>query len=1223
MRWWGKRGERSVAAGRDVGVAVTGDHNHLVFTRQVRSAYWEQVRRIAPGELVGRDRELAELTAFCTAGSGPAYAWWRAEAWAGKTALMKWFALNPPPGVCVVPFFVTAQLSTHNTFAAYADVVLEQLAELSGSMPAYLRPATRDAHLLRLYGEAARACRERGERLVLLVDGLDEDRGVTTGPDAHSIASLLPDQLEAGMRVLVTGRLNPPLPADVPDGHPLRDPSVARTLKPSPYARMVRAAAERELSALTEAGGLERELLTLVTAAGGGLTVEDLAALTGAVPFRVRKTLKTGAGRTFEKRAHGYLLAHEGLRRQAEEMVGDAELSRCRGLLHTWADAWRRREWPAETPAYLLRGYSQMVSRAGDTARMVEFALDQARHDRMLAVTGADGAALEEILTAERMLATAVADEAEPAAGSTGTSRFPHAVLHLLALCVHGDVIRGRRRSVTESLAWAWAALGRTSRAEALARDLPPLDKTPALARVAEELAGQGDTERATGLAVAAEEALHESGFGLGRPEHAVAVHRAFVRVGLYDRAEAVLRSASVPLSSAALAAQVVETWLDDEEFDRARAEVTRQTAPSHRSACIRALVTGLLAQGRTEQAWEIVREAGDSAPSGALCRLALALAEAGRVEEAERLLNDARDHATTFKDRLQDPKDCLEELSEAGADATDYFQAFVDARRWDVITEMLRNTARDGDSALWLATFLAPVLVLEGKLDSAEALLAGRTEGTAVEGARLLAAALARRGESGRVRRFCRTFSSTAVRSELSAAAAEGFAATGRLREAESLAVWSDPAHGLDPLARGAVAWARSGHREEAAAFLARVENRVRAEAGISGAVSDRARVAQALAAAGHTPAARELLAGIENALAQTAVPRSAGSDTPWHGQELTDVALALVRSGELDRAEALIRSPDGAGRGAHEAWAALLRAWTGAGRYGRAEKFVAEAPTAYRDGLLAEMSVVWAERGEAARSVDCAGTVREAPARISATARAAAALALSGMRTEARTVLAELPQHNGCPDLGKAPESALVLADVFQAWSVLGEPDRARAVAGEALRLRNVTGYSVGWRLVRALVRARLCEEARWWVRQVPPGDEHDSVREALVVALAEAGDVSAALNWARPLGEHPEAAVALVSRVAPDRARSLAIHALRHGEWQEALPAVLHVEPAAVPFLVGAFRHAPTAARTSAPSWTTPPPASPAAPASPPPSAPCTSGPGSTPSSPGPDR
>ncbi|WP_037673316.1 hypothetical protein, partial [Streptomyces afghaniensis] len=107
MRWWGKRGERSVTAGGDIAVAVTGDHNRILLTPPVRSAYWEQVRRIAPPRLVDREEESAELSAFCTADSGPAYAWWRAGAWAGKTALLSWFALHPPQDVRIVPFFIT------------------------------------------------------------------------------------------------------------------------------------------------------------------------------------------------------------------------------------------------------------------------------------------------------------------------------------------------------------------------------------------------------------------------------------------------------------------------------------------------------------------------------------------------------------------------------------------------------------------------------------------------------------------------------------------------------------------------------------------------------------------------------------------------------------------------------------------------------------------------------------------------------------------------------------------------------------------------------------------------------------------------------------------------------------------------------------------------------------------------------------------------------------
>lgn len=106
---------------------------------------------------------------------------------------MSWFVLHPPPGVRIVSFFVTARFAAQNDRVAFVNVVLEHLAELLGQpVPAYLTDATRDAHLLGMLADTDTACAERGERLILVVDGLDEDRGVTTGPDAHSIAARLP-----------------------------------------------------------------------------------------------------------------------------------------------------------------------------------------------------------------------------------------------------------------------------------------------------------------------------------------------------------------------------------------------------------------------------------------------------------------------------------------------------------------------------------------------------------------------------------------------------------------------------------------------------------------------------------------------------------------------------------------------------------------------------------------------------------------------------------------------------------------------------------------------------------------------------------------------------------------------------------------------------------------------------------------------------------------------
>jgi hypothetical protein len=234
-------------------------HVHLAPHLPIGSRYHQQVRRIAPPELIGRESELAELAAF-SADPASTYRWWRAEAWSGKSALMSWFVLHPPENVRVVSFFVTARWAEHADRVAFIDNVLEQLATLMDQdLPRFLTEATKEAYVLGLLEEADTACRDRGEHLVLLVDGLDEDRGVTAGPNAHSIAALLPVRIPPGLRIIVAGRPNPPVPSDVPEDHPLRSPAVVRPLAPSPAAATIRAELERELLRLAE-GEVERDL---------------------------------------------------------------------------------------------------------------------------------------------------------------------------------------------------------------------------------------------------------------------------------------------------------------------------------------------------------------------------------------------------------------------------------------------------------------------------------------------------------------------------------------------------------------------------------------------------------------------------------------------------------------------------------------------------------------------------------------------------------------------------------------------------------------------------------------------------------------------------------------------------------------------------------------------------------------------------------------------------
>lgn len=267
-------------------------HNHFNGPGRVAgTAYLEQVRDIGTAELRDRKRELQELADFCL-GDEPCI-WWQAGPWAGKSALMSWFVLHPPQNVDVICFFVTGRLAAQADSTAFTEAVLEQVASLTGErLPASLAPTARDAHRRQLLREAARRADQNGRRLVLVIDGLDEDRSRgperASGAGMPSIASLLPRHPVEGLRVIVSGRPDPEIPDDVPDDHPLRHCAV-RPLAPSVHARDIERVAKEELRRLLNGGEAARSVLGLVAAAQGGLTGSDLQAITN--PFQQARTL--------------------------------------------------------------------------------------------------------------------------------------------------------------------------------------------------------------------------------------------------------------------------------------------------------------------------------------------------------------------------------------------------------------------------------------------------------------------------------------------------------------------------------------------------------------------------------------------------------------------------------------------------------------------------------------------------------------------------------------------------------------------------------------------------------------------------------------------------------------------------------------------------------------------------------------------------------------------
>ncbi|PVC85962.1 hypothetical protein DBP20_14030 [Streptomyces sp. CS131] len=475
--------------------------------RPAVSGYLLQVERVAAADFRGREAELSELASFSTEerpqeAAGKDYWRWLAPAWAGKSALLAEFVLNPPSGIDIVAFFITSRMAGQNDAAAFCEVVQRQLYALLREEEPLSTPATRDEQLRLAMDRAAERCVAEGRRLVLVVDGLDEDHGVTAGPDCHSIAALLPRTPPHGMRIIVAGRPHPPVPDDVPGDHPLRTTEINHWLAPSPYAQAVRWEAEQNLLRLLDGGGLGRELVGLTVAAGGGLSARDIAELTGSRPRLVERELSAVTGRSFRRRSvhwasHGpevYLLAHEEIQRSAAELITDTELAHCRTRLHAWAQTYRSAGWPATTPEYLLRGYAQLLRELGDTGRLVELVCDAARHERLWQVTGADLEALSELSTSlDQLLAH----------GRQSGDLDVSAALRLAA-ARYG--LHERTRALPPELIGLWARLGHTERAVSMAESQrgQPL-RSLSYAAVATCLAATGHLERATALADEAE----------------------------------------------------------------------------------------------------------------------------------------------------------------------------------------------------------------------------------------------------------------------------------------------------------------------------------------------------------------------------------------------------------------------------------------------------------------------------------------------------------------------------------------------------------------------------------------------------------------------------------------------------------------------------------------------------------------------------------------------
>ncbi|MEU7838672.1 WD40 repeat domain-containing protein [Nonomuraea sp. NPDC049129] len=318
--------------------------------------------------LANRRVELNELRRFAT--SGERFRWLVGIPWAGKTALMAKFFWAPPAEVDIIGYFLQSRAADADALH-FMSAAVAQLAWLLDEDA----PAVPDRHVLAdLWQRASTRAELLDRHLLLMVDGLDEDLRPRGQP---SIAAVLPTHMGERTHVLIASRFNPPLPDDVDADHPLRmtHPTV---LEQAPEARNIEQAAQHELNRLLTSAQqpidqpmMAQQILGVLTAAQGALSVDDLADLTHRPVFDIERFVQRHSGRVLEPVGSPprYQFAHQTLlERSRRHFFTDRRLPPYQDALASWAQQWADEGWPHDSPEYLLRDYPGILAQQDSEA---------------------------------------------------------------------------------------------------------------------------------------------------------------------------------------------------------------------------------------------------------------------------------------------------------------------------------------------------------------------------------------------------------------------------------------------------------------------------------------------------------------------------------------------------------------------------------------------------------------------------------------------------------------------------------------------------------------------------------------------------------------------------------------------------------------------------------------------------------------------------------------
>ena len=1139
----------------------------------IQSAYLAQVRAIAPAELVGRNDELAEWAMFC-AGAEP-YTWWQAGPWAGKSALASWFVLHPPVGVNVVSFFVTGRFIGQADSAAFLDAMIEQLSALyqvGEEFPVMAGPPT--GVWLNALESAAIQAKERARRLVVVVDGLDEDNaGATPSRGRPSIASLLPCDPPPGVRIIVTSRRDPGLPGDVSVGHPLRV-CTPHSLQVSRVAEGIELLAKQELGDLLSGNQIAVDVVGYIAGSGGGLTRGDLSTLSETPPYKIDPILGGAAGRSLQTRPsqdpHGgqdapatrvYLFAHDTLRVTAEEQLG-SDLGRYRQEVHKWIRSYGDAGWPDTTPAYAIRGYLGLLTATRDATRLLALARDPRRHAFLRQATGSNYAALVEIENAQGLIAAedvpnleAVVELALQRYVLPRGSYIPYGlpiVWAKLARFDHAEALAGDNAQTLVKVAIVAAQVGDLDRAyqiatkaSTLAGNLPEyFYKQLALEGLAVTIAQAGDPDRAEALARTFPDRYLQAQAFTELVTVAAKADDADRAYRLAADAEAIARTLPKQYSQVFMLIKLADAVAEIGNPDRAQwitagaeALACTITDPRLQARYLGELATAAAQAGDLDRAEALARSIkGPHSRMRALGELAAVAARAGNPDLADRMAADAEAFARSITEPHVQAS-ALHSLAVAAEQAGDHDRA----HRMAADAETVAGTITDPKDLARVLRAMTTAAAQAGDLDRAEAIARTSTDPKVqADALSAFVTAAAEAGDLHRAEAVARTITDPSHHGWAHRAMATAAAQAGDLDRAEAIArTITDPSHHEWALRETATAAAQAGDLDRAEAIARTITDPSHHEWALR-------ETATAAAQAGDLDRAE--------AIARTI------TDPSHHEWALRETATAAAQAGDLDRAEAIactITDPEDQVR----AHLKLVTAAVRAGDSARARHIAAAAEAAVRTitdprdqvRARAELGTAAALAGDSARAHHIIVTAAEAAVRTITDpedqAKALTTLATAAvqagdtdhayhMATQAEALARTVTRPHA---------QAQVLTTLATAAVVAGDPDYAHGIITDAAALTGTiadVGTKVPLFLKLATAAAqvgdlelvhRLVAEVEGFVETATsPSDRVRQLRQLrdLTIAIAKAGEPDRAEALARTITDPKDQAEALTT-------------------------------------------------------------------------------------------